>query len=124
MRMSAWSAPLCVEGEVLDDVVVVAGRVEDQSRGLTLPDGIGGVDHHRAFALLDRDGEAPRTESKTAEVLAQGRATPCLAAVGRHLHRANAVTAVPGQTADDDFAGIHLGAFAMAGDERIEIGRA
>src|SRR5664280_1439569 len=98
--MSAWSPPSGCQRDVLHDVVVIAGGVEDQLGGLALADLVGGVDHHRVCTLLGREIEAPRPERVGAEILSQHCARPRFAAVGRYLHRTDAVTAVPGHAAD------------------------
>src|ERR1019366_6722122 len=98
--MSAWSSPSRRQRDVLHDVVVIAGRVEDQLGGLALAELVGGVDHHRVLALLGGELEAPRPEREAAEILTQCRGAPSLAAIGRHLHRTDAIAAVPGHAAD------------------------
>src|SRR5450756_1242884 len=98
--MSAWSPPSGCQCDVLHDVVVITGRIEDQLGGLALADLVGGVDHHRGFAALGRQIETPRPERVGAEILTQTRSRPVLAAVGRDFHRSDAVTAVPGHAAD------------------------
>src|SRR5208283_842701 len=107
--MSAWSPPLGGQRDVLHDIVVITGRVEDQLGGLALADLVGGVDHHRVLAVLGVEYEAPRPERETSEILAELGIRPGLAAVGGNLHHADAVAAVPGHAADRDLAGFHLG---------------
>src|ERR1035437_4006071 len=115
--MSAWSPPSGCHCDVLHDVVVIAGRIEDQLGGLALANLVDGVDHHGVLAAFGVERKAPRPERVGAEVLAQSRGHPRLAAVGRDFHRADAVAAVPGHAADLDLAGLYLGAVAMTGDQ-------
>src|ERR1041385_6863387 len=97
---------------------MVAGRILDQARGLGLADGVAGARHHgdRAFAL---QRETEGTERVAAEILAERRRLPGLAAVGRHLDGADAVAAVPGDAANRG-ARSHLGAVGVAGDQRVD----
>src|SRR5664279_5435532 len=115
--MSAWSPPSGYQRDVMQNITLIAGRVEDQLGGLALADLVGGVGHHRVFAALGRQIETPRPERVGAEILTQTRSRPGLAAVGRHLHRTDTVAAVPGHAADRDLAGFHLRAVAMTGNQ-------
>src|SRR5664279_3449464 len=115
--MSAWSPPSGCQCDALHDVVVITGRVENQLGGLALADLVGGVDHHRVLAVRGLEREAPWPERITAEILAQRRARPALAAVSRDFDGADAVAAVPGHAADRELAGFHLGTITMAGDQ-------
>src|SRR5262249_57388267 len=104
--MHAWLASSRdVERHAVHDVVMVAGRIGDERRRLGLPDDVAGARHHRELAALGRDREAERAEREAPEILAERRLLPGLAAVGRHLDRADAVAAVPRDAADRDGAG-------------------
>src|SRR5437016_3419079 len=70
----------------LDDVVVVAGRVGDQVRGLALADPVGGA--HLDDVLADglrREAMAPGPECELPEILAQRGRGPGLAPVDRDV---------------------------------------
>src|SRR5262245_13171039 len=111
---------LSEKGKILNDVVVIAGRIEDQFGGLRLANIIRGVDHHRILAPIGIDVETPRAECVGAEVLAKCGVRPGFAAIGRHLHHTDAIAAVPSQPADSDFARLHLSTLAVASDQRID----
>src|SRR5512132_1818745 len=70
------------QGDALDEVVVIAGRVEDELTDLRLPGAIGGLgEDHVLPALRRRPSEAPRPEGEAAVILAESRVLPALAAV-------------------------------------------
>src|SRR5262245_46174237 len=120
--MRAWVCPSGhVEGDGVNDVVVVAGRVLDQLGGLGLADLVGGARHHRLLAgRLRRVLGAEGAESEAADILAQRRCDPGRAAVARHLDRADAVAGVPGDAADGDrSARLQVRALGGLGDQRV-----
>jgi len=83
--------------------VVITGRIVNELGRLALADPVGGARRHRLFAgCLGCKLVAEGAEGEAAEILAQRRDDPSLAAVARHLDRPDAVAAVPGDAADDD----------------------
>src|SRR5262249_59673792 len=65
---------------------------------------------------LRRKIVAECAEGEAAEILAQPRRYPSLAAVARHLDRADPVAAVPGDAADGNRSLFHVRAVRRIGD--------
>src|SRR5580693_7234711 len=99
---------------------MVAGWIEQQGRSLCLADLVGGIDRHRVLAGLGLERKTPRPEGVAAKILAERRRRPGLAAVGRGRDAGDAVAGVPRQAAYGVVAGLHLGAVAVAGDQRVD----
>src|SRR6266550_4961532 len=102
---SAWSRSSCRdERHGLDDVVVIAGRIGDQGRCLALANLVRSARHD--YVLASRSRRKPITPGAKRElaeiILPQRRGGPCLPAVDRRLHRADAVAAVPRDPGHDD----------------------
>src|SRR5882757_6946823 len=100
--MRAWRPPSGhVERDAMNDVVVVAGRILNELGSLTLTDLVAGACHHRLLApRLRGEAVAEGSEGKAAEILAERRGRPGLAAVARHLDHVDTVAGVPGDAAD------------------------
>src|ERR1700726_3278492 len=90
-----------VERHAVHDVVMIAGWIEDQRRGLRLTDAVGGARHDGMLPDRPwREGEGEGAESEAAEILFESRGAPDHAAIGRYFHRADAVAAVPRDACD------------------------
>src|SRR6476646_1533905 len=108
-RVSAWSFSLaCHQRDVLHDVVVITGAVENQLRHLRLPKLVGRVHHDGILAALRRQIETPRPECEAPEILPELCSRPGLAVIGGNVDRADSIASIPGLATDGDFSGLHL----------------
>jgi hypothetical protein len=74
----------------MNDVVVVAGRILNELGSLALTDLVAGARHHRLLApRLRGEAVAEGSEGKAAEILAERRGRPGLAAVARNFRSAS-----------------------------------
>src|SRR5690349_20756082 len=88
-----------LDRDLLHDVVVVAGGVEDQLEGLRSALPVAGLRHDGVGALLlGLEARAPLSPRITAEVGPELRLAPHFPAVGRHFHASDSVAAVPRET--------------------------
>src|SRR3569832_1655101 len=80
----AWCCPsVRVQRYGLHDIVMVARRIGDQRRRLSLANGVAGAHRDGVGTLPGRQIEAPGPEREAAEILAELSLRPGLAAVGR-----------------------------------------
>ena len=86
--------------DTVDDVVVIAGRIVDQRRGLGLADGLFVALTVTVFCLSLVASSKLHAEGVFANVLTQFCRQPGLATVGRDVDRRNAVAGVPGDATD------------------------
>src|SRR6266705_3242925 len=113
--MSSWRLLDRGDAHGFDAVAQVAGRIPQGRRGLALAGAVDRAHPQLVRAFVRREGGAPAAERVAAEVLAQLRRLPVLAAVGGEGHFADAVAAVEGDAAHfDRFAGMKLRAVADA----------
>src|SRR5262249_19272052 len=126
LRLMGWvmapppSRGLDVDG--LDDVAHVARRVPPRLRRLGLAAPGGRAQHEGGGAGRQLDRGLPGPERVLAEIAAELRRLPRLAAVARQLDLLDAVTAVEGDAAHHaGGAGLELAAVGEVGDERANV---
>src|SRR5262245_7807054 len=104
--------------KAMHDIVVVTGWVGDQLRRLRAADHAAGTRHHGLPAFFCKR-QAPGAEGIAAEIGSEGGGNPGLAAVARDFDGANAIAAVPSDTAERA-SGFELRALVVAGDQRVD----
>src|SRR4029079_17363239 len=110
-----------LEVELLDRIVVIAGRVPHRLLRLAGAQPVGGAHHHAHRAGGRRHVVAPAAEGIFAEILAELRRTPGPATIGRDRYFADAVAAIPGDAAQRHLLpGLQRCAVEEIGDQRVD----